>query len=384
MSKPAQLSLSVCIIGLLALIIAASATMHVQAQTTTAPAATPTPFAAPAAPDASPAVIAAPTAEQTEETAPANADMRLTATPIRIGDDNSLLLKPGEKKQVTLKVYNNSPTAVKILSLVEDFIIGEDGATPEPIDTPEADNRWSLKRWVTVVPNTQTIPAGQTGVISALIEVPEDALPGGHYAMVLHQPDLGRSMDREGTKSTAIDQRVGTLLYVVVDGQLMEDAAIRNFTIPSFQEFGPVPYSFMIDNNSDTHIQPQLNFNVYNIWGKRIASEPVTSKNIFPKDSRTFDGNHWDRIWGFGRYKGEIVAVYGTSSATKIASTYFWLLPIKLIMAIGIGILTLVGLFVAIRRHLIHRSQDQSKRVRELEETVARLEGQKTDAEPKG
>lgn len=371
MLKPAKISLSVCALGLAAVLATTLPSITAFAQSATpsgTPVVAPAPIAAPAA-TAEPLVLSGP--EQTE--------LRLTATPIRIGDDNSLLMKPGEKKQVTLKVYNNSPTSVKILSLTEDFIIGEDGATPEPVDVAEADNRWSLKKWVTVVPNTQTIAAGETGAVSVLIEVPEDALPGGHYAMVLHQPDLGNPAEPAETKSTAVNQRVGTLLYVVVDGQLMEDASIRNLQIPGFQEFGPVPYSFMIDNNSDTHIQPKLTFNVYNIWGKRIASEEVESKNIFPKDTRDFTENHWDRIWGFGRYKGEVVAVYGSQSATKIASTYFWLFPAKIVMAITIGVLALVGIIIAIRRHMIHRNQDQSKRVRELEETVARMEQEKNE-----
>lgn len=368
MRKPAQLSLSVCALGIAAVLAANSPSLLAFAQTATPSAVPTTTTIASPAPTAEPLTLT----NQNELS-----ELRLTATPIRIGDDNSLLLQPGEKKQVTLKVYNNSPTSVKILSLVEDFIIGEDGATPEPVDVAEADNRWSLKKWVTVVPNTQTIAAGETGVVSVLIEVPDDALPGGHYAMVLHQPDLGNPTEVGEDKSTAVNQRVGTLLYVVVDGQLMEDASIRNLKIPQFQEFGPVPYSFMIDNNSDTHIQPKMTFNVYNIWGKRITSEPIESKNIFPKDTRDFDENQWERTWGFGRYKGEIVTVYGSESATKIASVYFWLFPAKIVMAIAIALLAVVGGIIAIRRHMIHRKQDQSKRVRELEETVARMEQEK-------
>ena len=311
-------------------------------------------------------------------TSAADSELKLTATPIRIGDDDSLRLKPGEKKQVTLKVYNTSKNAVKIRSLVEDFVIGDDGATPTPVETAEADNRWSLKNWITVAPNSQTIKAGETGAIGVLIEVPEDALPGGHYAMVLHQPDLGKDTADQEAKNTAVTQRVGTLIYVVVDGPILEEAFIRNFTIPQFQDFGPVPYSFDMDNNSDIHIQPKLTFNVYNIWGKRIHSEPIESKNIFPKDSRSFTDNSWDRVWGLGRYKGEIVAVYGSESMTNVLATTFWLFPLKLVLAIGVAFITLIAMIISIRRHMIHRSENQSKRVRELEEKVAQMEQEKT------
>lgn len=378
MTKPAQLSLKGIAFVLTIVLVGSFLTHQSQAQLTTtssSPSAS-QPQVQPISDTATPSPLA-PTPEPLILTTTQDGEMRLTATPVRIGDDNSLRLKPGEKKQVTLKVYNNSQNAIKIISLAEDFVIGEDGATPQPVDVAETDNRWSLKKWVTVVPNSQTIKAGETGVISVLIEVPEDALPGGHYAMVMHQPDLGKDAANKDEKSTAIKQRVGTLLYVVVDGPIYEEAFIRELNIPQFQELGPVPYSFVIDNDSDVHIQPELSFNVYNIWGKRIFSEAINSKNIFPKDSRSFDEGMWERIWGFGRYKGEIVAVYGSQSATKMLSTYFWLFPLKLVLAIGVAIISFIGIFIAIRRHMIHRSQDQSKRVRELEETVARMEQDK-------
>ncbi|MBP7876204.1 hypothetical protein KA012_04385 [Candidatus Woesebacteria bacterium] len=373
MHKPAQLSLNVFSLLILTLLATNQISVAQAQDANIAPAPEATLLSEPVAEP-----VAAPTPEPLILTSEADSAIKLTATPIRAGDDGSLLLKAGEKKQITLKVYNNSKMPMKIRSVVEDFVIGEDGASPQPVEESEADNRWSLKQWVTLVPNSQTIPAEGTGVVSVLIEVPADALPGGHYAMVMHQPDLGNTTPTGEAKNTAINQRVGTLLYVVVDGPMIEEAFIRELNIPGFQELGPVPYSFTIDNDSDTHIQPKLTFNVYNIWGKRIYSDSVPSKNIFPKDSRSFNDGTWDRVWGFGRYKGEIVAVYGSQSATKILSTFFWLFPLKLALAAGAGIIALIGMIISVRRHLIHRSQDQSKRVRELEEKVALMEQEKS------
>ena len=371
MNKPAQLSLEIFALLILTL-IAAGSINPARAQQTTQPAA------APAAVVKTPIATPAPTPESMTLTSETDSTIKLTATPIRVGDDDSLRLKPGEKKQITLKVYNTSKMPVKIMSLAEDFVIGEDGATPQPVETNDQNNRWSLKNWITIVPNSQTIKAGETGAVGVVIEVPKDALPGGHYAMVLHLPDVRKNVVGSTSKDTAISQRVGTLIYVVVDGPVMEEAFIRDLKIPQFQEFGPVPYSFIIDNNSDVHLKPKLTFNVYNIWGKRIYSEAIDSMNIFPKDSRAFKNGLWNQIWGFGRYKGEIVAIYGSQSSTKIVGAFFWLFPLKLVLGIGVIIMTLIGMGVAIRRHLIHRSQDQSKRVRELEETVARMEKEKT------
>ncbi len=303
--------------------------------------------------------------------------LTLIAMPTRIGDDMSLKIKPGDKKQVTVKVHNQSKAAVTVATKAEDLVVDTDGSTPIPINVPDADNRWSLASWVTIVPNQTTIRPNETAAIAVLIEVPEDALPGGHYAMITHQPTVGGVNVQGAETATGINQNVGTLVYVVVEGPVIEQAFIRDLTVPEQSDFGPVPFSFKIDNESDVHINPSLTFNVYNIWNKRIHSEAVPSNNIFPKASRDFSGE-WTRIWGYGRYKAEIVMVYGSASSTVLASSTFWLFPLKLLLAIGVLLITFIGVIVSIRRHMIHRSENQSKRVRELEEKVAQMEQEKT------
>ena len=95
----------------------------------------------------------------------------LTVKPVRIGDDNSLLLAPGEKKQIQVKVENNSEMDLEIESQVFDFIVDEDGSTPIPV-TDQLDNRWSLASWITLAPAFNYLQAGGSATVNVLIEVP--------------------------------------------------------------------------------------------------------------------------------------------------------------------------------------------------------------------
>lgn len=308
----------------------------------------------------------------------ANDQIALTAIPPRMGEDNTLLLKPGEKKQVSLRVINSSNETISIQTTAQDFIVEEDGSTPVPIDVEDADNRWSLASWLTVTPGGQTIAPQQTKGINVLIEVPEDALPGGHYAMITHQP-TNAPIDSEGVvndQTAGVNQRVGTLVYVVVDGPINEQAFIRDFKVPQFMEFGPVPFSYVVENQSDVHIHPQMGVEIRNMFGQKVADIQPESKNIFPFTSRSFEGQ-WDRIWGLGRYKAEVVMTYGTTNQLVVASTFFWLLPIKLIIAIVVILLLLILGGMSIRRHMIHRKEDQTEKINELESKLRQLESEK-------
>lgn len=291
----------------------------------------------------------------------------LTASPPRLGDDRSLHLAPGDSTQVEIKVINTSSVPITFRSSAQDFLIGADGFTPQPVELAGLDNRWSLASWLTITPSQQTVQPGESAAVAVLIDVPDDALPGGHYAMVTHQPIFNSDgEDSFNQSSTGVNQRVGTLLYFLVDGPINEAAFIRNLTVPGFQEFGPVEFSFELENQSDVHIRPQIGVTITNLFGKRVGEFQPDTRNIFPFTSRAFE-SEWDRIWGLGRYKLEVVASYGTAGQIVMDDAFFWLLPIKLIIAILCILLVLIATGILVRRHWLQRQKDQASRIAELE-----------------
>lgn len=301
----------------------------------------------------------------------------LTAVPTRLGDDHTLRVKPGEKTQVEVRIINSSANTMNVITSAEDFIVGEDGSTPIAVrGTDDKANRWSLASWLVMTPTEQTIASRRTAIVNVLIEVPEDALPGGHYAMITHQPTLA-SIDGDGNSAAAgVNQKVGTLLYLVVEGPINEEAYVTDFSFPKFSEYGPVPYSFTVDNRSDVHITPQIGINIKNIFGQTVETIQPETKNIFPLTARTYEGK-WNRIWGFGPYTAQLTMSFGTEGKVVIAYSKFWLLPLKLIIAISIIILTAIAIGISVRRHMIHRRQDQTKRIVELEQKLQDLEKDK-------
>lgn len=301
----------------------------------------------------------------------------LTAIPPRIGDDGSLKAAPGEKLQIQLRVRNISEKSVSVVTSVQDFLLDQDGETPIPIDD-NVSNRWSLASWLTISPTEHIIGSKSTVGISVLIEIPEDALPGGHYAMVLHEPggSVNNNLvieDINNGSNTAINQRVGTLLYVIVEGPINEEAYVRDFRFPQFSEYGPVPFEFTVENNSDLHITPQMSVEIFNLLNQKIETIAIDQKNIFPLSSRKF-ANSWDRIWGWGLYKAKLTMSYGSMGSIVVANSSFWLLPIKLIIAGLTILLTFLLSGLAIRKHLKHKQVLEEKRIAELESQIEELQ----------
>lgn len=300
----------------------------------------------------------------------------LTAIPPRLGDDGSLKANPGETLQATIRIRNASSKKINILSLPQDFVVATDGSTPLPI-SESTPTRWSLASWITVAPGAQTLEPNETKSLSVIIEVPKDALPGGRYAMIVHQPTPERVAENqiaEYSKSqTGVSQRVGTLLYVNVNGPINEDAYIRNFSMPAFSEYGPVPFTFSVDNLSDIHIKPNLRIEITNMFGKKVADLEIESKNVFPLTQRDFSGKY-DQIWGIGKYFATLTMNYGNTGKIAIARISFWLFPVTLAVAVMTIILVIVAIFIVVRRHLIARRHDQTKHIQELETKLKELQ----------
>lgn len=301
--------------------------------------------------------------------------LTLTAIPTRLGDDGSLSAIPGETLQTSVRVRNASNQAVSLDTIAQDFIIDTDGETPLPV-FGETSNRWSLASWMILVPQKKSLAPNETAQVDIIIKVPADALPGGHYAMISHQPGLISQQSATTDSASAINQRVGTLIYVTVEGPINEEAFIRDFKTPQFSEFGPIPFSFSVDNQSDIHINPVMTVKIFNLFGVEVESIQIEAKNIFPLSSRDFQGQ-WDRIWGIGPYTAKVTMVYGQSGSVAIATSRFWLLPISLVIAAVVISMSALVIFISIRRHLHHKAGVATQRVAMLEKKLAELEAEK-------
>lgn len=300
----------------------------------------------------------------------------LTAMPPRLGEDGSVSADPGQTIQTQVRVRNTTNTSLRVSTIVEDFIIGDDGRTPVPV-VDQTDSRWSLAQWIELPESSSIIPAGGTQTLPVIIRVPENALPGGRYAMIMHEPsgNQAKTTSGETVGQTGVQQRVGTLVYLRVNGDVKEEAFIRNVKVPMFQEFGPVPLSFDVENLSDIHIRPQVSVSVKNMFGIERSRVNIETQNVFPYTLRTFETN-WDQVWAFGRYTAMIAVTYGERGQTVQAVAHFWVVPLKLLLAIGVVVLAMVGIGVAIRRHLRHRDNVDQQHISLLEDRIRQLESE--------
>ena len=315
-------------------------------------------------------------AQSTPDLGTGSNELVMTAIPPRT---ETLTIKPGETFQTSIQLRNVSSRTQSVTTDVQDFIVGLDGKTPTAISSSEsAPLRWSLASWIIVSPTERTLGPNELARYDVVIQVPKDALPGGHYAMILHYPTpFGKTTKGGGAKAalsaSEISPRVGTLVYVRVAGDVHEEALIRSFTVPQWVEFGPVNMRYAVENLSDIHITPQSSIVIKNMVGKTVTTIASEALNIFPSTTREFTAT-FDQIWGFGPYSAHLTVPYGETGKMITATATFWMFPHRLVLAVLVILISLLAIYIVVRRHLMHRNDVKTKQIEMLEDRIKELE----------
>jgi len=304
-----------------------------------------------------------------ESRAQSDRGLMLSITPPLIKNN----VNPGQIWKSYIKLVNNNKTDIKIYVEVMDFKGGTENGTVEfikSISKNEEENKHLLSRWIVIDPGPIEIPAQNSKEIPFIIDVPEDANPGGHYAAILagtRPPD-----DQiEGT-SIKVSSLLGSLMLLNVKGEVTEEGKIREFSVPNivFQK-AEVDFTVRFENTGNTHIQPQGEIRVYDWLGKDRGYMTLNHNsefgNVLPEGIRKWNFN-WkgeDSIFSMGRYRAALILGYGEENGrqTDTREMYFWVLDYKILgIILGSIILVLILISVVIRfyvRRAIKRTQDQ-------------------------
>lgn len=269
-------------------------------------------------------------------------ELTTTASPPRL----ELEAQPGNTLQETLKITNSSNTPQTYTVTATDFIVNDQDGTPIAV-TDTVSGRWSLSSWLITTPKNITIKPKQSALVILQVTVPQDALAGGHYAMVTYQPVTPDELNLTGS---AIAQKVGTLIYLKVQGDITEAAFLKDFSVPKkWFEYGPIDITTTIENQGDIHLRPTGQFKVTNLLGKTILANNLTETNIFPFATRTHTFQLPNKYY-LGKYKAELNAYAGSSTLPITGVIYFWVIPYKEIL-ITLATIIIIIIIFSLKHH---------------------------------
>jgi len=223
---------------------------------------------------------------------------------------------PGEIRTEKIKIGNKSEVAIPITVKLVDFSAAEDSGEmlfDEALQDPSIASR----KWFEIENPNFILDVGETKEVQFLINVPEDAEPGGHYSVMLFEPQLPSFYFKEGqaraipvigvlflfsVKTFVLEPEVQQKLEIVEFSPSKEERLIALENLISglvgsiaqaaapviITEKSPSNFILRIKNNDIYHIKPFGKVLIYNTFGKKVGETEVSQRTILPGKTRQF------------------------------------------------------------------------------------------------
>ena len=260
-----------------------------------------------------------------------------------------LTADPGDRIVTEMSVRNITDIDVIASGDVRNFLAQGETGQPRILLGDEEESPFPLAEYVENVPDLTIEPTEQE-TAEIVINVPEDASPGGHFGVVRFS---GQAVDPSGASSAvALSASIGTLILLNVSGDIEEELSIEELLVAQegeeggFFESGPFELITRLNNQGNVYLQPSGELEITNLFGQEVASLPFNEgeSNILPDSLRRFEQTYDDKSFWFGRYTVTANLQYGAEGTIVQESTDFWVIPYKL-LGIVLVMLVAVGYF---------------------------------------
>lgn len=205
---------------------------------------------------------------------PIFADVVPTLSPVK----TVLNLNPGDSKQVTIILHDNSPSPQALNAIFNDFTADEDlSGNPKLLPGGTTDPH-GLSAWLTGA-TTVTIPTNDSTTYVINISVPQKAATGSYYAVA-----------KFTGSSDANSQSVATILFVNV-GSIQSQLSVSDFKIVTSTADALTPtINATLKNSGNGYVVPKLTVAVQDSQKHTIETVELNAAQggVLPDSSRKF------------------------------------------------------------------------------------------------
>lgn len=252
--------------------------------------------------------------------------------------EESITLSPAISKPVadsgtvlkgSLTVINNGQTEYQFLAYARPFSVSTESYDP---NYTEVNERTEAYQWVQFAKTNIRLAPGERVEVPYTITIPEKATAGGHYAVLFAET---QPQESESTQ-VARKKRVGSLLYVTVNGELVNSGSLESWDTQLWQKSKPVTTAFRVKNDGNVHFQVNSQITFSTIFNKprlQLNQEqlvlPGTTRKIVAQMEKT-------PPIGIYRVSGTVSYLNKTE---KLASKWIILVPLWVVYMLAVVVI---------------------------------------------
>lgn len=219
----------------------------------------------------------------------------------------------GDTLTKLLNVYNKADFEQTFTVYWKDWNYNADGSMPEF-------DPGSLKRgcagWLTVTPQTFTIPPKSSQTIRYTLSVPDTVSSGNYWGAIFFQtiekPTLASKMESErgGSYSVFIQFRSKVSLNVTVNGDIIHDGVITDITINLPVENTPLTVFSTFLNTGNMRLTCKGSIELRDEMGEPLETLSMEGFSVFPDGERIIKTSK-EIILDPGEYSAMVIIDFG-------------------------------------------------------------------------
>ena len=208
----------------------------------------------------------------------ARAQNSLGLTPAMIDAD----VKPGKTYVQEFTIVNNTGTRLRFRCFVNDYWYGENN---EKLITRPGTQPRSASNWVQLSPSEIVIEPHSSGVVKAVISVPESAA-GGYYTIPFFEGEAadkpGEDAQKKGTAAASVAVRLGGLLMLATEGKSEYNVSVTDGKIQPPTASSALEMQLNLKNSGTAHARVRGMFVILDAWGKIAGRGRIEEKRFLP------------------------------------------------------------------------------------------------------
>ncbi|MCJ7786913.1 hypothetical protein MUP06_01710, partial [Patescibacteria group bacterium] len=246
---------------------------------------------------------------------------------------------PGGTMTADVTILNQFPTPLTIKAYVMDFMIRENNSVEY---YPPGYKTYSCANWITISEPNFTLAGNQEKKVALTLNVPKDAEPSGHYAVVFFE-SVGKPLGKE-TTGVITQGRIGTLVLQYTPGEEKKSGRITEFRVPKYTWSAPknflfggaqsVPWRMVFENRGNVHINLESKVEILGGNGKSVYVSTPQRITVLPNTKRELSSN-WDKAPTFGSFKAVLRTSYSDpkgGSKTEYKTITFYIVPVRALL----------------------------------------------------
>lgn len=250
---------------------------------------------------------------------------------------------PGDVIVEELTVTNISNEDKEYYIYKRDIQGVEEGGVPVFADEGAEKTGYEMVDWMEFQSEPIKVPAQGEIKFPLTIRVPETASPGSHFAGIFISVEAPRLREI----GAGVGYEVASIVSIRIAGDIVDNARIRSFSTDKlFYGSKDVEFSIKIENQGNILIRPRGPLMISSMFGgdPDVVMVNENLAGVFPGTVRDLEPFVWkEESIGFGRYEAVLALVYEGEFGQKTidASLVFWVFPVKVIVPILIGFLSI-------------------------------------------